>query len=96
MEIEWGFMSIILFISCLNADSTSSNNVKYYVLAQPYTKYISSPNWPLKYPSNYDVFYTIKTEEKRKSRFYIELKWLEFDVKGDTKACNDFVQIKYK
>ena len=93
LELEWLYTSILLLLFHALADS--KNTIAYHVSAQRYTKYITSPNWPLKYPSNCNIFYKIKTDDGAKSGFYLKLTWLEFDVKGDGHGCSDFVQVKY-
>ena len=80
-----------------NADRTNKSIVFISKLAQLETQYITSPRWPLEYPKNCDVRYRIfqNPNKEFQNGFYLQIKWLEFDVKGDMQNCSDFVQIRY-
>lgn len=96
MGIEWLLILTTLLVSCVTTGSTSSNNKRYQMFAQLHSKFITSPNWPLQYPTDSDFFYTIEVKEWSNPKLYLELKWLEFDVKGSEDNCDDFVQVKYE
>ena len=93
------YIFILFIIFYVTADDPAINNAQFSkVLAQQHTKYISSPRWPLKYPTNCDIYYKIISERgtRQTQSFYLEIKWIEFDVKGDMFNCNDYMEVSYK
>ena len=96
MEIEWLLILTMLLVSCVTTGSTTRNNVRHQMIAQLHSTYITSPNWPLKYPADSDFFYTIEVKDWLNPKLYLELKWLEFDVKGGEDNCDDFVQVEHE
>ncbi|XP_065069507.1 cubilin-like [Rhopilema esculentum] len=97
MPLQLLFISTLMIMNTANADKTNKSIVFISKLAQLETQYITSPRWPLEYPTNCDVRYKIVQNPNREFQngFYLQIKWLEFDVKGDMQNCSDFAQIRY-
>ena len=63
------------------------------------TRYITSPDWPRKYPDSCDCYYEITAMGSSTSsaqHAVLQLQWLEFDIHGYLGSCEDFVAVEIK
>lgn len=91
------YVELLCLISYCICNARAQESIRVYkTFAQQDVNYITSLKWPLKYPVNSDIIYKIVRNPRVKSEFYLELKWLEFDIKGDMDECDDFVRVRYK